>query len=139
MVTGSLTRSGDVPLAPKTAWVAVRWNGQPHRKVAIVTCMVGKTTSRQEEVMQVLCRRTNGHAEFHCCVCGQGFVMFWERQSRSERMSIMGEIQETMRRQHRAASGREAHPQDGFLAPQMGGSLEPVGAGVAGGVPAWDL
>lgn len=89
--------------------------------------------------MQVLCRRTNGNAEFHCCVCGQGFVMFWERQSHSERVSVMREIHETMRRHHRVASGREAHPQDGFLAPQMGSSLELAGAGAAGGVSAWDL
>ena len=89
--------------------------------------------------MQVLCRRTNGNAEFHCCVCGQGFVLFWERQSRSERMEIMHEIQETMRRHHRTAPGPEAHPQSGFLAPQTVGLLELAGAGVAGSAPTWDL
>jgi hypothetical protein len=89
--------------------------------------------------MQVLCRKTNGNAEFHCCVCGQGFVMFWERQSRSERTEILFEIQETMRRHHRTAPGSEAHPRDGFLAPQMINSLELAGAGVAGSAPAWDL
>jgi hypothetical protein len=89
--------------------------------------------------MQVLCRRTNGNAEFHCCVCGQGFVMFWERESRSERARVLRETQETMRRHHRTAPGPEAHPQDGFLAPQMGSSLELAGTSTAGGVPAWDL
>jgi len=89
--------------------------------------------------MQVLCRRTNGNAEFHCCVCGQGFVMFWDRQSRSERMTVLREIQETMRRHHRMAPGPEAHPLDGFLAPQTAGSLELAAAGVAGSAPAWDL
>ena len=65
--------------------------------------------------------------------------MFWERQSHSERVRVVGEIQQTMRRHHRAAPGPEAHPKDGFLAPQMGSSLELAGAGVAGSVPAWDL
>lgn len=65
--------------------------------------------------------------------------MFWDRQSRSERMAVLREIQETMRRHHRMAPGPEAHPQDGFLAPQTAGSLELAAAGVAGSAPAWDL
>jgi hypothetical protein len=89
--------------------------------------------------MQVLCRKTNGNAEFHCCVCGQGFLMFWERQSYSERMEMLHEIQETLRRQHRKAPGPEAHPQGGFLAPQADAAGELVGAGVAGKAPAWEL
>ncbi|MGB6742088.1 MAG: hypothetical protein WBE38_00420 [Terracidiphilus sp.] len=52
---------------------------------------------------------------------------------------MLHEIQETMRRHHRAAPGPEAHPQDGFLAPQMTGSVEFAGAGVLGSAPAWEL
>jgi hypothetical protein len=52
-------------------------------------------------------------------------------------MRVLRETQETMRRHHRTAPGREAHPQDGFLAPQTVGTLEL--AGVAGSVPAWEL
>ncbi len=89
--------------------------------------------------MQVLCRRTNGNAEFHCGVCGQGFVMFWDRQSRTERMEMLHEIQETLRRQHRTAPGQEAHPQGGFLAPQSNGARSFSGAGIAGSAPAWEL
>ncbi len=89
--------------------------------------------------MQVLCRKTNGNADFHCCVCGQGFLMFWERQSHSERMEMLHEIQETLRRQHRTAPGPEAHPTGGFLAPQTSGAGELVGAGVSGRAPTWEL
>jgi hypothetical protein len=89
--------------------------------------------------MQVLCRKTNGNAEFHCCVCGQGFVMFWDRQSRSERMEVLHEIQETLRRHHRTAPGREAHPQGGFLAPQSNGSRESSGTAILGNAPTWEL
>lgn len=89
--------------------------------------------------MQVLCRRTTGNAEFHCCVCGQGFVLFWERQTHSERMEMLHEIQETLRRHHRAAPGPEAHPQAGFLAPQTKRQVEYSGASVSGNAPTWEL
>lgn len=63
--------------------------------------------------------------------------MFWDRQLRTERAQILREVRETMRRHHRNAPGPEAHPQDGFLAPQTLGSQKP--AEVAGGVPVWEL
>ncbi len=89
--------------------------------------------------MQVLCRTTKGNAELHCCVCGQGFVLFWERQTHTERMEMVHDIQETLRRQHRKSRGPEAHPQSGFLAPQTGGQLEFSGAAVLGTAPTWEL
>jgi hypothetical protein len=76
--------------------------------------------------MQVLCKRTNGFAETHCCVCGQGFVMFWERQSRSERLDAMKDIQKALRNQHRHHKGPEAHPGSPFLVPEWcGPAVEP--------------
>lgn len=68
--------------------------------------------------MQVLCKRTDGDAEFHCCVCGQGFVLFWDRQSHAERAQLRHEIQESLRLEHRSCPGPEAHPQSVFLAPE---------------------
>jgi len=70
--------------------------------------------------MKVFCRRTNGNAELRCSVCGQGFVLFWERQPRTERTAMLGEIQKTMRRHHRTSPGKDAHPNGGFLAPEWG-------------------
>lgn len=67
--------------------------------------------------MQVVCRKAKGNAEVHCCVCGQGFVMFWERQSAKERAAARQEIQESLRRHHRLSAGREPHPQGSFLVP----------------------
>lgn len=89
--------------------------------------------------MQVLCKTTGGNAETHCCICGQGFVMFWERQSRAERAETLCEIQETLRRQHRLAPGPEAHPQGGFLVPEWHGPLVASGAAILGNAPVWDL
>jgi hypothetical protein len=51
--------------------------------------------------MQVLCTSANGNAETYCCICGQGFVMFWERQSRRERAAAIREIQDSLRQHHR--------------------------------------
>ena len=73
--------------------------------------------------MQVLCKSTNGNGETQCCVCGQGFVMFWYRQSRAERVEALKEIQTTLRHQHRNQRGSEAHPNGGFLVPEWKSSV----------------
>lgn len=72
--------------------------------------------------MQVLCKKIDGNAETHCCVCGQGFVMFWDRQSRMERIATLHETQEILRRHHRAKAGPEAHPMESFPIPEWGGA-----------------
>ena len=72
--------------------------------------------------MQVLCKKTDGNAEAHCCVCGQGFVMFWDRQSRSERIAALHEIQQVLRHHHRNAAGPDAHQNESFPVPEWGGA-----------------
>jgi hypothetical protein len=89
--------------------------------------------------MQVLCKSTTGNAEISCCVCGQGFVLFWERQSRSERMEALQEIQKTLRGHHQELAGVEAHPQTGFLIPEWDGPIAASGAGLLGHAPTWAL
>ena len=73
--------------------VAGTGNGQLFNAGAMVSLVV--PGNAEAGSMQVLCKSTNGNAETHCCVCGQGFVMFWERQSRAERIQVMKEIQNT--------------------------------------------
>jgi hypothetical protein len=65
--------------------------------------------------------------------------MFWERQSRSQRVEALKEIQTALRHQHRAQKGREAHPNGGFLVPEWNGSVEAPGAAVRGHAPTWAL
>jgi hypothetical protein len=89
--------------------------------------------------MQVLCKSTNGNAEMHCSVCGQGFVMFWERQSRNERVECIREIQTILRRQHRSQKGPEAHPNGSFLVPESHGSVVTLGIASHGQAPSWAL
>lgn len=87
--------------------------------------------------MHVLCKSTDGYAETHCCVCGQGFVMFWDRQSHSERVAATHEIQETLRRQHRVSPGPEAHPKDRFAVPEWDAAAAFAGAVDSGAVSNW--
>jgi hypothetical protein len=89
--------------------------------------------------MQVLCKSTHGNAETHCSVCGLGFVMFWERQSLTERRETLREMQRTLRNQHRSVKGPEAHPNGGFLVPEWNG-FQPVSApAIPGHAPSWAL
>jgi hypothetical protein len=89
--------------------------------------------------MQVLCKSTSGNAEAHCAVCGQGFVMFWERQSPTERSAALNEIQKTLRKQHRTQQGPQAHPPGGFLVPEWDGRLSRSAAAILGNAPSWSL
>ncbi len=89
--------------------------------------------------MKVFCKSTKGNAEFRCGVCGQGFVLFWERQPRTERVAILSEIQQTMRRHHRTSQGTDAHPQGGFLAPEWGDPSELAAAAFKGSNQVPDL
>jgi hypothetical protein len=89
--------------------------------------------------MQVLCKSTTGNAETHCSICGQGFVMFWERQSRNERDEALSDLQKTFRNHHRSHKGPEAHPNGGFLVPEWNGPIAASGAAILGHAPTWAL
>jgi hypothetical protein len=89
--------------------------------------------------MQVFCKKTDGYAEVTCCVCGQGFVLFWDRHTSVERAVIKAEFQEILRRQHRIAPGREAHPSNEFAVPQWEQTPWEAEVAMAGKAPARDL
>jgi hypothetical protein len=89
--------------------------------------------------MKVLCKSTRGTGETRCCICGLGFVMFWDRQSRSERKKALAEIQKTLRGHHKDKAGPDAHPVSGFLVPEWNGPVEASSAGILGKAPTWAL
>jgi hypothetical protein len=65
--------------------------------------------------------------------------MFWERQSRSERLAAMQEIQKALRNQHRDQAGPHVHPATGFLVPEWNGHVAFSGAAILGNAPTWAL
>jgi hypothetical protein len=62
--------------------------------------------------MQVLLKSTDSAAETRCSVCGQGFAMFWERQTKTERVEALREIEATLR--HHLGALKDDTPQ-GYL------------------------
>jgi hypothetical protein len=89
--------------------------------------------------MQVLCKTSSEHAETSCSVCGQGFALYWERQTKTERAQALKEIEKTLRSHHYNQSGPEAHPTRGFLVPEWKGPVAFSGAAILGNAPTWAL
>ncbi|HKF47772.1 MAG TPA: hypothetical protein VKB38_10480 [Terracidiphilus sp.] len=89
--------------------------------------------------MQVFCRSSNGTADVCCSVCGQGFALHWERQTKLERAQALDEIAKALRGHHYNIAGPEAHPQRGFLVPERSGTATFSGAAVGGNAPSWAL
>lgn len=89
--------------------------------------------------MQVLCKSTIGHGETQCSVCGQGFVMFWERHSRAERSAALCEIQKELVGHHYNVAGKQAHPHAGFMVPKWDVPMSFSGAPVQGHASPWGL
>ena len=89
--------------------------------------------------MQVLCKSSQQQVETCCSVCGQGFSLYWERQTKSERAQALREIEKTLRSHHYNQAGPEAHPNRGFLVPEWKGPIAFSGAAILGNAPSWAL
>ena len=89
--------------------------------------------------MQVLLKSTESEVETRCSVCGQGFAMFWERQTKMERSEALREIESTLRHHHHAGGGPQVHPVKGFLVPAWDGPIAFSGAAILGNAPVWAL
>ena len=67
---------------------------------------------------QVVCQLSNEASDVRCSVCGQGFLVYWARFSRSEQERSRRVIQEELRKHHAEslASGEahEVHPRESF-------------------------
>jgi hypothetical protein len=90
--------------------------------------------------MQVLCKSTSHSPDLNCPVCGQGFVLVSERQSKAERASALREVTRALRSHHvQVRGGPSAHPRRGFAVPDASGSDSFSGATVLGSAPSWAL
>jgi hypothetical protein len=89
--------------------------------------------------MQVLCKSSKEATEVCCSVCGQGFVLFWERQTRMEKANTLREVASKLRSHHNRLEGPEAHPDRGFLVPEWDGPIAYSGTAILGNAPSWAL
>ncbi|WP_263355550.1 hypothetical protein [Acidicapsa ligni] len=89
--------------------------------------------------MQVLCKSAESSVETRCSVCGQGFILFWERQTRMEKGEALRQVETTLRHHHHKGPGAQAHPVTGFLIPAWDGPIAFSGAALLGNAPAWAL
>jgi hypothetical protein len=76
--------------------------------------------------MQVLLRRSEFRQDIRCNVCGQGFRLYWELNSPSERATmrsiILGELRDHHSREQGDDKTPSAHPFDLFRLPGWTGS-----------------
>jgi hypothetical protein len=94
---------------------------------------------RREKHMQVLCKSTVDSPDLCCPVCGHGFALLWERQSRAERSIALRQIAAALRGHHDKLSSPDAHPQRGFIVPDRNGPTTFSGAATLGHAPSWAL
>ena len=68
--------------------------------------------------MQVLCERSNTGSDVRCTICGQGFLVYWQRTSPSERALARQKVILTLKEHHEnEMSGHHAHPSERFSIP----------------------
>jgi hypothetical protein len=90
--------------------------------------------------MQVLCERSNAGNDVRCAVCGQGFLVYWERSSRAERETARKDVVEALMGQHEdMTSGHHAHPVARFTVPTWSGNPAYSGAALLGGATAYAI
>jgi len=89
--------------------------------------------------MQVLCKMSMTASDVRCNVCGQGFVVYWERHSPDEQHATRALVQKQLADHHRITDDAGAHPPASFNVPQWGGLPKFSAAALLGGAPEWAL
>jgi hypothetical protein len=87
--------------------------------------------------VQVVCQPSNSSADVHCPVCGQGFLLYWERTCLIEQGETLSDIQQSLADHHTADldSDEPIHPLAAFNIPAWSGNPEFSGAAMLGGLP----
>jgi hypothetical protein len=87
--------------------------------------------------MQVLVKSTSENAQARWSVCGQGFALYWERQTPTEQDEMLKEVEAALKSHHANRDGVEAHPEQGFVVPAWDGPAAASGAAILGNAPTW--
>jgi hypothetical protein len=86
--------------------------------------------------MQVLCKSSQTSPDVHCPVCGEGFQLFWERTSRTERSQTLKKILQALAVHHDTVTATPGpHPAEAFNIPSWSGQPHFSGAALLGGFP----
>ncbi len=88
--------------------------------------------------MQVLCKLSMTSNDVRCNVCGQGFLVYWERQAtREEQDEVRQQVQLQLAEHHGTDDGPTAHPESAFNVPAWDGLAKFSCAALLGGAPEW--
>ena len=85
--------------------------------------------------MQVLCKTSNVSVDTRCSICGQGFMLYWERQTPQEQAEGLRDVEAVLRGHHRNGVAMSVHPDHGFLVPAWDGPIAFSGAAILGNAP----
>jgi hypothetical protein len=89
--------------------------------------------------MQVLCKASMTASDVRCSVCGQGFIVYWERNSLEEQAAARAMVQKQLADHHRESGAHDVHPVAGFNVPQWSGLPKFSAAALLGGAPEWSV
>ena len=90
--------------------------------------------------MQLLCRSYEGSSDVCCPVCGQGFQLYWTRQSPVDHTGLLSGVVDALGRQHVSHGTAEAHDMaeaHNSAGSFMSGIKLPIAPARRGGEPAW--
>jgi hypothetical protein len=89
--------------------------------------------------MQVLCKVSKSQGEIRCKICGQGFLVYWARTSRTEREAARQRIAEALAAHHADSVSEQVHPRTGFTVPFWHRPPALAGAALLGGAQGWSI
>jgi hypothetical protein len=85
--------------------------------------------------MQVVCKPSQTSSDVLCPVCGEGFLLYWERTCLNEQSQMLRDIQQALNDHHITAGEGAAHPKEAFNIPSWNGPARFSGAALLGGLP----
>ncbi len=89
--------------------------------------------------MQVLCKVSDSVSDVRCKVCGQGFLVYWSRTSKTEQEVTRRHVAEALANQHSTSTSGDVHPRIGFNVPDWSGHPRFSAAALLGGAQQWSL
>ncbi len=91
--------------------------------------------------MQVLCKASTTGSDVRCSICGQAFLVYWERSTLEEQAEARLNVLQALRSHHlsgqTSSQNQHAHPQTAFNVPEWNGMPQFSAAALLGNAPKW--